>query len=221
MDRSAFGQRHDGRQFVRRHGAQAVRRDADIGAGQRTDGRPCGIDQSGKLVDRADEAALAGMRRGPAKGAVRVKARQQCEADAGDLGGSRNSRRHLGRIGIGRAIVVVMQIVEFPDARKTLLEHLDIEQRCDGFGVFRGHIQREAIHRLAPCPERIRGIAARFGKARHATLERVTMQARYSGDRQRVAFIAGFRRHAGGNPGDDPIGHDHLHVIGPPGREQR
>ena len=139
------------------------------------------------------------MRCGAAKGAVRVETRQQCEADAGDLGGSRNSRRHLGGIGIGRAVVVVMEIVEFPDARKTLLEHLDIEQRRDGFGVFGRHLQREAIHRLAPCPERIRGVAARFGEARHAALERVTMQARYSRDGQLVAFVAGFRRRAGRN----------------------
>ena len=39
MDRPAFGQRHDGRQFVRRHGPQAVRRDADIGSGQCADGQ--------------------------------------------------------------------------------------------------------------------------------------------------------------------------------------
>ena len=67
------------------------------------------------------------MRFGSAKGAVRVKTRQQRKADAGKVGGARNSRRHLGRIGVGRAIVVVMEIVEFPDARIALLEHLDIE----------------------------------------------------------------------------------------------
>ena len=36
MHRPAFGQRHDGRQFVRRHRPQAVRRDTDIGSGQRS-----------------------------------------------------------------------------------------------------------------------------------------------------------------------------------------
>ena len=38
MNRPAFGQWHDCRQFVRRHGAQAVRGDTDIGAGQFADG---------------------------------------------------------------------------------------------------------------------------------------------------------------------------------------
>ena len=161
------------------------------------------------------------MWRRAAKGTVRVETRQQRESDAGGLGGAHNSRRHLGGIGVGRAIVVVMQIVEFPDARKTLLEHLDIEQRCDGFGVFGRHIKREAIHRLAPGPERIGGVAARFGKPRHAALERMAMQARYSRDGQLVAFIAGFRRRAGRHPGDGPVGHDHLHVISPSRGKQR
>ena len=191
-----------------------------LAPGNVADGRPRGGNQLGKLVDRADEPALAGMRCRSTKGAVRVETRQQREPDAGDLGGSRNSRRHLRRIGVGRAIVVVMEIVEFPDARIALLEHLDIEQRCDGFRVFRGHLQREAIHRLAPCPERIRGIAARFGEARHAALERVTMQARYSGDCELVAFIAGSRRHAGRDLRDGSVGHHHLHVIGPPRGKQ-
>jgi len=220
MNRPGFGQWHDCRQFVWRHGPQAVRSDTDIGTGQRADGHPCGGNQLGELVDRADEPALAGMWCGATKRAVRVETRQQCEPDAGDLGGSRNSRRHLRRIGIGPAVVVVMEIVEFPDARIPLLEHLDIEQRCDGFRVFGSHLQREAIHRLAPGPERIRSVAARFGEPCHATLECVTMQARYSRDCELVAFIVGSRRCAGRNLGDGPIAHNHLHVIGPPSGKQ-
>ena len=221
MNRPALGERRDGRQFVRRHGAQAVRGDTDIGPGQIADGDFCRGHQPGELVDRADEPALAGMRCGSAEGAVRVEARQQGEADAGDFGGARNSRRHLGRIGIGRAIVVVMEIVEFPDARVALLEHLDIEQRRDRFRVFGSHLQREAIHRLAPCPERVRGVAAYFGEAGHAALEGVTMQARYSRNGQLVAFVAGLRRRAGRHLRDGSVGHNHLHVVSPPGREQR
>ena len=221
MNRPPFGEWRDCRQFVRCHGAQAVRGDTDIGPGQFTDGNLRRGNQLGKLVDRADEPALAGMRCGATKGAVRVKTRQQCEADAGDVGGARNSRRHFGRIGIGRAIVVVMEIVEFPDARVALLEHLDIEQRCDGFRVFGGHFQCETIHCLAPCPERIRGVAACFGEASHATLERVTMQARYSRDGQLVAFIVGSRRHAGRHLRDGSTGHNHLHIVSPAGGKQR
>ena len=183
MNRPGFGERHDCRKFVRRHGAQAVRRNADIGARQRADSLACAGDQRGKLVDRADEAALAGMRCGSAKGAVRVEARQQRQSDASHPSGVRNSRRHLCRVGVGRAVLVVMEIVEFPDARIALLEHLDIEQCSDSFDVVRRHLQREAIYRLAPCPERIGGVAPRFREPRHAALEGVTVQARHSRDR--------------------------------------
>ena len=113
-----------------------------------------------------------------------------------------------------------MEIMEFPDARIALLEHLDIEQRCDGFRIFGGHFQCETIHRLAPCPECIRGVAACFGEAGHAALERVTMQARYSRDGQSVAFIVGSRRYAGRHLRDGSIGRNHLHVISPSGRKQ-
>jgi len=151
---------------------------------------------------------------------MRVEARQQREPDAGDLGGPRNPHRHLCRVGVGRAVAVVMQIVEFPDAGISLLEHLDIEQCRDGFGVLRSHLQREAIHRFAPCPERIRGITTDFGEPRHAALERVTMQARYSRNRQSMALIGGSRCYAGRNLDDGPIRHDHLHVVGPARRKQ-
>ena len=155
------------------------------------------------------------MRWRAAERSMRVETRQQCQPDAGDFGGPCNSRRHLRRVGVGRAIAVVMQIMEFPDAGIAMLEHLDIEQRCDGFGVFRRHLQREAIHRLAPCPERIRGIAACFGEPCHAALERVTMQTGYSGDCQLVPFVVRSRRHAGRNLRDGLIRHHHLHVISP------
>ena len=90
----------------------------------------------------------------------------------------------------------MVEIVEFADARVALLEHLGIEQRRDGFRVFRSHLQREAIHRLTPRPERIRGVAARFGESRHAALESVTMQACYPGDCELMALIAGSGRGA-------------------------
>ena len=55
------------------------------------------------------------------------------------------------------------------------LEHLDIEQRRDRGHIFRRHREREAIHRLAPGPERVGGIAAQFGKSGHAALEGVAV----------------------------------------------
>src|SRR5882757_6176445 len=59
---ASFGQWRDGRQFVWRHGPQAVRCDTDIGPWQRADGLAGGGHQLGKLIDRADEAPLTRMR---------------------------------------------------------------------------------------------------------------------------------------------------------------
>src|SRR5689334_20884117 len=119
------------------------------------------------------------MRCGAAKGAVRIETRQEGEADACALGSLSNSCRHLGEVGIGRAVTIMMKIVELADPRIALLEHLDIKQGRDALDVFRSHFERKAIHRLAPCPEGIRRVATRLGKARHGALERVTVQARY------------------------------------------
>jgi len=49
----------------------------------------------------------------------------------------------------------------------------------------------------------------------------VTMQARYSRDGQLVTFVAGPWRHPARDLRDDPIRHNNLHVVSPPGREQR
>ena len=93
VDRAALSERNDRRQFVRRHGPQAVRRDADIGSGQAAQPalREAAI-SAGKLIDGTDETALAGMRRCAAKGAVRIKTRQQRQPDAGGFGSLRNAR---------------------------------------------------------------------------------------------------------------------------------
>src|SRR5260370_41794269 len=171
VNRPGFGQWRDGRKFVWRHGPQAVWRDTDIGPSQRADGLARGGHQLGKLVDRADAPALAGMRYRSTKRAMRVEARQQREPDAGDLGGPRNPHRHLRWVGVGRAVALVMQIVKFADARIPLLEHLDIDQCRDGFGVLRSHLQRDAIHRVAPCADSIRGLTAELSNSRQAALE--------------------------------------------------
>ena len=198
VNRPAFGERNDRREFVRCHGAQAVRRDADIGAGQARDGLARGGHQFGELIDRADEAALAVMRRGAAEGAVRIETRQQRQADAGGFGSLRNARRHLGGVGVGRAVAIMMQIMEFADAGKPALQHLDIEQRRDASDVVRRHRQREAIHRLAPGPERVGACRRAIRQAppcragKRGCAGSPVPEARWRGAR---------RRHAGATPG--------------------
>ena len=222
VHRAAFGERNDRRELVRRHGAQAVRRDADIGARQSADRLARGSHQRGKLIDRADEAALAGMRCCAAKGAVRIKTRQQRQADAGGFGSLRNARSHLGEVGIGRAVAIVMEIMEFADAGKALLEHLDIKQGRDSGDVVRRHRQREAIHRLAPGPERV-------GRCRRAVRQAPPCRAGTrgcAGSPVPEARLRGVRRR---RPAPRPAVTsaiapsviDHLHVIGPARGQER
>ena len=199
VDGAAVSERQQCGQLIRRDGAQAVRRDAEIGASQRAD-RLAGVrQQSRKLIDITDEAPLAVMRRCAAEAAMRVEARQQGQADAGCLGCRGDAHRHLGDIGVRRPVAIVMQIVEFADPRKTALEHLDIEQGRDRLDVLRAHRQGEAVHRLAPRPERIGGMAADLGKAGHAPLERMAVQAGDAGDRDLMLLVIGGRRHAFGD----------------------
>ena len=124
-------------------------------------------------------------------------------------------------VGIGRAVAIVVEVMEFADAGKALLEHLDIKQCRDGGDIVRRHRQREAIHRLAPGPERVGAIAAQFGEPRHAALECVAVQARHPRKRNSVAFVAGGRRHARRHLGDRAGGDHHLHVIGPARGQER
>ena len=221
MHRAAVRERNDSREFVRRHSTQAVRRDADIGARQFADRLARSGHQRGELIDRADEAALSRMRRSAAEAAMRIKTRQQREANAGILGRLRDPRGHLGEIGVGRAITIVVQIVEFADVGKTLLEHLDIKQRCDSRDVVRRHRERKTIHRLTPGPERIRAVTAQFRQPRHAALECVAVQACKSWKRYTVAFVAGGWRHIRRHSSDRAGGDDHLHVSGPARGQER
>ncbi|MGY3697366.1 hypothetical protein ACVIGA_007446 [Bradyrhizobium sp. USDA 3240] len=221
VDRVGAGKRNDRRKLVGRHCAKAVRGDADVGAGQFSDRLARGSHQRGEPIDRADEATLPGVRRCAAESAVGIETRQQRKPDAGGLSCLRNTHGHLSRIGVRRAVAIMMEIVKLTDARKAALEHLDIEQGRNGCDVVGCHRQRKAVHRLAPGPERIGAVAAQFGKAGHAALKRVAVQARQSRNCQLVTLISGGGGHACRHRDDRAVGDHDLHVIGPARRQQR
>ncbi|MGY3120069.1 hypothetical protein ACVWXQ_004006 [Bradyrhizobium sp. S3.14.4] len=152
---------------------------------------------------------------------MRIKTRQQRQRNAGSFGGLCNAGSHFREVGIRRAVAIVVEVVEFADAGKALFEHLDIQQRRNGGDIFRRHRQREAIHRVAPGPERIGSIAAQLGQPRHAALECVAVQARQPRKRNSMTLVAGGRRHARRHLGDRAGGDHHLHVIGPARRQER
>ncbi|MGY4349919.1 hypothetical protein ACVWXM_006412 [Bradyrhizobium sp. GM7.3] len=152
---------------------------------------------------------------------MRIKTRQQRQRNTRSFGGLRDACGHFADVGVGRAVAIMMQIMEFADAGKTLLQHLDIKQCRDRRDVVGRHRQREAVHRLAPGPEGVGAIAAQFRETRHAALESVAVQARKSRKRDVVAFIAGDRCHARRHLGDRAGGDHHLHVIGPARGQER
>ena len=155
----------DAREFLRRHRAQRVRRDAD-------DARRAIRDQrAARVVEQAREAVdIIEKRRCPGSAARRrnshahrntgssVRPMPRVAAAADDALG------HLARSGIGRAVGRVMQIMEFADRGKAGLQHLDIERRGDRLDIVGRQRQRETIHRLAPGPE-IVGVGPRVRRA--------------------------------------------------------
>ena len=120
------------------------------------------------------------------------------------VGGCRDARGHLGDVGIGLPVRVVVEVVELADAREAGLQHLDIELGGDRLDLLGRHRQREAVHHLAPGPEAVGAGAARFGQARHAALEGVAVQIGHAGQQDRVALVAGFGRRTRRYGGDAP-----------------
>ena len=102
---------------LRRHGAQTVRRDADVARRPRC--APAVVDETREGVEIGDEPPLLRPRRRAAEGRVRVEHRQQRQPDAGLSGRGDDAIRHLGRRRIGRAVRRVVQIVELGDARRS------------------------------------------------------------------------------------------------------
>ena len=105
------------RQLVRRHGAQAVRRDADdaLESDASTASRLVSSSRA-KPFEIVDETPLAVVRRGAAEAGMRIEDRQQRQADAGRARRRRDALGHLGDVGIGPPVAVVVQVVELADA---------------------------------------------------------------------------------------------------------
>jgi hypothetical protein len=128
---------------------------------------------------------------------------------------------HLGRIAIGQAVLVVVQVVELADGGVAGAEHLDEQEPGDGAQLVRPHGMGDAIHRLPPCPETIGRIAALLGKAGHGALKGVGMEVRHARhDRAREALepLAAGPGVVRRNRGDGALGRDvDPHVPRPAG----
>ncbi len=113
--------------------------------------RPAARNRSGSLRKRRCPAIGARA----AEAAMGVERRQQREADAGRRAGGGDARGHLAEIGIGRAVDVVVQIVELADRGEAGLQHLHVGEGGDRLDVVGREPREEAVHHLAPGPEAV------------------------------------------------------------------
>ena len=101
------------------------------------------VQQPREAVEVVDEAALARRRRRAAEAAMGVEHRQQRQADAGRRRRGGDPLGHLGEVGIGPPVAVVVQVVELADAGEAGLQHLDIELGGDRLDV----VGRQSVER--------------------------------------------------------------------------
>ena len=82
----------------------------------------------------------------------------------------RDERRQLGRLAIGCAVGLVVEVLELADDGKAAFQHLDIELGRHRLEILRPELQGKAIHHLAPGPETVGPRARPLGKTQHEAL---------------------------------------------------
>ena len=114
-----------------------------------------------------------------------------------------------------------MEIVKFADARKPHLQHFGIGLGRDRLDLPGAHLQRKAIHRLAPGPKAVITRPAPFRPARHRTLKRMAVHICEARNANGMARIAWPRGNAGFDGGNHPGVKRQTHVTPPAFRHQR
>ena len=110
-----------------------------------------------------------------------VEHRQQGQADAGGAGGLADAQGQFRRVGVRRAVGVVVYIMEFGDRGVTGLEHFDVQLSGDDAELIGADFSDEAVHQVAPGPETVVGVARHFRQPGHGPLEGVGVQVRHAG----------------------------------------
>ena len=121
---------------------------------------------------------------------MRVKHRQQRQADTGGVCGYRDPLGELPQIAIGRAGDIVVDVVKLPDPGKSRLQHFDIGLRGHGLDIVGRHAADEAIHQLAPAPEIVRRRSPDLGETGHAALKGMTVQIANARKSDPVTLVA-------------------------------
>ena len=135
-------------QRVIRHGAQRVQGDAgvDMGEAQTVDG----LGKAQDHVRRAGETALVGPEAAAVEAGAHVERGQQRQPDAGRLGRPHQRQRQGERLGIGAAVLGIVQILKLADLGIAARLQLPIEPGGDDLEIIRRDPQRHTVHAIAP-----------------------------------------------------------------------
>ena len=137
--------------------------------------------QTGNPVRRAGKTALiiAQLRLG--KAGTLVEHRQQGESQPRLCRSIGHSPGHGGRVGVGRAVFAVLQVMEFTHLGVAALQHFHIQLGCYRLQLRWCDAQGHAIHAVAPGPEVIGIRGTPFRQAGKGTLEGVAVRIHHAG----------------------------------------
>ena len=196
---------------LHRHGPQRVRGDADL---QRLPIAPVPAQrlqygQQTLLVSR--KATLRRLKRSAVEACPHIEHRHHRQRDPGLRCGMDEPGGHLGRVGIGRAIPVVVQVVKLADRGVARFQHLDEKMLRDGAQLVGPDGMGNPVHRLPPGPETIGRVAPLLGEPSHRALEGVGMEVRHARNHRAAEAldpVAAARRHVGRDGDDGAVGRD-------------
>lgn len=118
---------------------------------------------------------------------------QQGHADAGLLRRAQQRQRQAGIVGIGLATGIMVHIVELAHRGIARLQHLQVQPGRNRLQRLGRHAIGKAVHQLAPAPEAVLRLTAKFGQPAERALEGVRVQIGHAWD-QRADRLGGVLR---------------------------
>jgi hypothetical protein len=202
VDRAVVAGQRLGQLRDRRRPRGAQRMDGHAGRHQRLARSQHALAQRQHVGCRGGKAALVVAQRRLLEAGALVQHRQQRQADAGVGRGLHQCLAHRQPVGIGLAIGLLVQVVEFTHLGVAALQQLGIQLAGHGAQRVGRYPQCHGVHAVAPAPEIIVCAAAALGQAGKGALE--GMAVGIDQTRQHRA-----RQHRGPGRG----GHAGLHLM--------
>ena len=169
-------------------------------------------------VGGAGEAPLVVAQGGLAETGALVQRGHQRQAQTGRGGGVGQGPAQRQRVGIGPAVRVVLQVVEFTDLGVAAAQQFEVQHRGDGLQLIGRDAQGHAVHAVAPRPEVVgRGLAP-LGQPGEGTLEGMAVGIDQAGQQRATQHLRAGRRlrHAGGDGSPTAVWADLQQHVGLP-----